>query len=350
MSNPFELAPDAAAGFSASIDVDDAVVRFFPEGSKIVTAVGHGASLWTRSARIDVETSDGTPKSYFIKVAPGPNGRSMLEGEYHSAVDMREVLPGFSPIPIGWGVFDSDEDLAFFLQAFHDMDTEIPDMDQLTRTLAEFHIKSEERFEELTRGRRPDGMKFGYHVTTHNGKLSQDNTWTRTWEEYFVQNMRRMLEHDEKEGGERPQEIEELLEPLFEKVIPRLLRPMEMNGREVKPSLIHGDLWYGNTSTDHENNVPIVYDACCFWGHNEYEIRTMRAKTRYRFGKAQQRAYLQHYPAAYPIEDFEARNALYHLFTEETKKLVDMFPDGLEGWLSQQEAQKESESAPEKNA
>jgi len=37
-------------------------------------------------------------------------------------------------------------------------------------------------------------------------------------------------------------------------------------------------------------------------------------------------------------------------FTEETKKLVDMFPDGLEGWLSQQEAQKESESAPEKNA
>ncbi|CAG5188315.1 uncharacterized protein ALTATR162_LOCUS11927 [Alternaria atra] len=293
MSNPFELAPDATAG--ASIDVDDAVKRFFPEGSRIDSAVGHGASLWTRSARIDIETSDGTPKSYFIKVAPGPNGRSMLEGEYHSAMDMRAVLPGFSPIPIGWGVFDSDQDLAFFLQAFHDMDTEIPDMDQLTRTLAEFHIKSEERFEELTRDRRPDGMKFGYH------------------EEYFTQNMKRMLEHDEKEGGERPQELEELLQPLFDKVIPRLLRPMEMNGGEVKPSLIHGDLWYGNTSTDHENNVPIVYDACCFWGHNEYEIRTMRAKTRYRFGKAQQRAYLQHYPAAYPVQDFEARNALYHL-------------------------------------
>jgi fructosamine-3-kinase len=196
----------------------------------------------------------------------------MLEGEYHSAMDMRAVLPGFSPIPIGWGVFDSDQDLAFFLQAFHDMDTEIPDMDQLTRTLAEFHIKSEERFEELTRDRRPDGMKFGYHVTTHNGKLAQDNTWTRTWEEYFTQNMKRMLEHDEKEGGERPQELEELLQPLFDKVIPRLLRPMEMNGGEVKPSLIHGDLWYGNTSTDHENNVPIVYDACCFWGHNECEL------------------------------------------------------------------------------
>lgn len=29
-------------------------------------------------------------------------------------------------------------------------------------------------------------------------------------------------------------------------------------------------------------------------------------------------------------------------FTEETKKLVDMFPDGLEGWLVQQQEQKES--------
>jgi hypothetical protein len=28
-------------------------------------------------------------------------------------------------------------------------------------------------------------------------------------------------------------------------------------------------------------------------------------------------------------------------FTEETKKLVDMFPDGLEGWLAEQEAQGE---------
>jgi protein-ribulosamine 3-kinase len=190
----------------------------------------------------------------------------MLEGEYHSAVDMQAVLPGFSPVPIGWGVFSSDENL---LQAFHDMDTEIPDMDLLTKMLAEFHLKSAERFEELTQGRRPADMRFEYHVTTCNGKLTQDNTWTRTWQEYFVRSMRRMLEHDEKEGGERPQEIEDLLPPLFEKVIPRLLRPMEIDGREVKPSLIHGDLWYGNTSTDHDNNAPIVYDACCFWGHNE---------------------------------------------------------------------------------
>ena len=163
-------------------------------------------------------------------------------GEYRLAIDMRAVLPGFSPTLIGWGVFDSDDHVAFSMEAFHDMDTEIPDTDQLTRTLTEFHIKSEERFEELSQDRRPDGMKFGYHVTTHNGKLAQDNPWMRTWEEYFTQNMGRMLEHDEKEGGERPQEMEELQVSLFEKVIPRLLRPMETDGRKVKPLLVHGDL------------------------------------------------------------------------------------------------------------
>ncbi|KAG9195994.1 hypothetical protein G6011_01115 [Alternaria panax] len=105
------------------------------------------------------------------------------------------------------GVFDSDEHLAFFLQAFHDMDTEIPDMEQLTRILAESHMKSAERCEELT--------KDGRLVST------QDNTWTRTWEDYFTQDVRQMLQHDEKEDGERPQETEELLEPLFSKVVSR---------------------------------------------------------------------------------------------------------------------------------
>jgi fructosamine-3-kinase len=354
MSNLFDLAPDAEAGFAADtdIEVDKAVVKLLPKDSKIVSAAGHGASLWTRSARIDVELPDGTPKSYFMKVATGPNGLSMLKGEYNSSVDMDTVIPGFAPIPIGWGTFESDSNLHFFLQAFHEMDNEVPDMDQLTKTLAEMHLKSADMLEDMAAGhQRPEGKVYGYHITTHNGKLAQDNTWTATWEEYFVNNMKCMLDHDEKEGGPRPQEMEDLLLPLFEKVIPRLLRPMEIDGRHVKPCLLHGDLWYANCSTDLERNRPIVYDACCFWGHNEYDIRTMRAKTRYKFGRAQQKMYLQHFPAAYPVEDFEWRNALYHLrcqlhdsslfpqnprfrqlFIEEARQLVEMFPGGFEEW------------------
>lgn len=264
----------------------------FPEGSSILSAAGHGGSLWTRSIRIDIELADGTPKAYFIKVelcinftsllnkaadssgqvATGENCLSMLKGEYNSSVAMDTVLPGFAPLPIGWGTFESNKNLHFFLQAFHEMDQEVPDMDMLTKMLAEMHLKSAGMCDELTKNHgKPAGTMYGFHVTTHHGKLAQDTTWTATWEEYFVRNMRCMLDHDEKEGGPRPPEMEELLSPLFRKVIPRLLRPMEIEGRHVKPCLIHGDLWDGNCSTDTEKDRPIVYDACCFWGHNECE-------------------------------------------------------------------------------
>ncbi len=241
---------------------------------------------------MDIELSDGTPKAYFIKVglfvhittlldkainsseqvATGENGLSMLKGEYNSSVALNSVLPGFAPPPIGWGTFASDENLHFFLQAFHEMDQKLPDMNMLTKMLAEMHLKSAEMYDELTKNQgKPAGTMYGFHVTTHNGKLAQDNAWTTTWEEYFARNMRCMLDHDEREGGPRPPEMEELLPSLFEKVIPRLLRPMEIGGRHVKPCLIHGDLWDGNCSTSIEKDRPILFDACCLWGHNECE-------------------------------------------------------------------------------
>jgi hypothetical protein len=38
------------------------------------------------------------------------------------------------------------------------------------------------------------------------------------------------------------EELNVLSDALFQMVIPRLLRPLENEGRVVKPSLIHGDL------------------------------------------------------------------------------------------------------------
>jgi protein-ribulosamine 3-kinase len=56
---------------------------------------------------------------------------------------------------------------------------------------------------------------------------------------------------------------------LFDKVIPRLLRPLESEGRSVKPSLVHGDFWYGNSGIDVDADEPLIFDACCFYAHNE---------------------------------------------------------------------------------
>jgi protein-ribulosamine 3-kinase len=45
-------------------------------------------------------------------------------------------------------------------------------------------------------------------------------------------------------------------EPFFEKVLPRLLRPLENRGRTIKPCLVNGDLWYGNATMDAKTDLP----------------------------------------------------------------------------------------------
>jgi hypothetical protein len=52
----------------------------FPPGSKVKDARSHGASFWTRTARIDIELADKTQKAYFLRVSTGELGMSMLRG------------------------------------------------------------------------------------------------------------------------------------------------------------------------------------------------------------------------------------------------------------------------------
>lgn len=84
-----------------------------------------------------------------------------------------------------------------------------------------------------------------------------------------------MLDLDAKARGES-EELKRLEGDFFEKVIPRLLRPLEDEnlGRSVKPVLLHGDLWIGNAGME-ENRTKegncVLFDSSAFYGHNECE-------------------------------------------------------------------------------
>ncbi|PMD15266.1 hypothetical protein NA56DRAFT_710202 [Hyaloscypha hepaticicola] len=114
---------------AAESDLDEGVKECLPPGSEVLSVKGHGASLWTRSARVDTKLAEGTLKSYFLKtrfsanqtawsmqVATGDNGRSMMRGEFESSKAINAVISGFAPGPVAWGTFKSDPDLHFFLQ------------------------------------------------------------------------------------------------------------------------------------------------------------------------------------------------------------------------------------------
>lgn len=71
-------------------------------------------------------------------------------------------------------------------------------------------------------------------------------------------------------------EMEKLKSAVIDKVIPRLLRPMESGGRFIKPSLVHGDLWCGNAAVNSETGCQLVYDPSSFYAHNECEESSFR--------------------------------------------------------------------------
>lgn len=134
---------------------------------------------------------------------------------------------------------------------------ELPERREFCKKLAALH--------QL--GVSPSG-KFGFHVVTYNGNLPQENGYTDTWEEFFKNGLKHMFTLNFAAAGPS-QELEELMPSLFEKVIPRLLRPLESGGNTIIPSLVHGDLWYGNVAVTVAEDAPLIYDPSCFWAHNE---------------------------------------------------------------------------------
>jgi len=99
----------------------------------------------------------------------------------------------------------------------------------------------------------------------------------------------------------------------LDKVVHRLLLPPQENGRVLKPSLIHGDCWDGNTASDSNTGEAFVFDACSFYGHNEYDTGNWRAPRHKLSDRAYIEEYLMHFPALEPVGDWDARNRLYSL-------------------------------------
>lgn len=235
-----------------------------PEGSVIESIVPHGASYWTRTAEISTQLSDGTPASYFLKVSQGDNGRNMTVGEFASMSALYRVMPKFVPVPVGCGSYTSDRDIHFFICELVNMTDEVPEIQAFCKLLAQLHYK----------GISPNG-KYGFAVPTYKGTIPQYTQWHDTWEESFHHSMKWFVYAEEISQGP-DEEMRELCRGIFEKVIPRLLRPLETGGRTLQPRLIHGDIWAGNCSTNIETNRPIIYDGACLYAHNESMFLILR--------------------------------------------------------------------------
>lgn len=229
----------------------------------------------------------------------GDTGRRMMEGTYASEEIFHKYIPKHVPRPLAWGHYKSDPSTWFYLCEFHDMvEDEVPEADGFVNIIAQVHKKSMGKSE-----------KFGFHLPTHLANIPNDNSWQDSWESWFTQAMQKMLQVEE-EGHGKDEELEVLKTGLFEKVIPRLLRPLETSGRSIQPCLVHSDLWPGNAMPDVDTNEIIIFDSCAFWGHNEADLGSWRAP-RYKMGRPFLRQYQRVMGMSEPKGDWDDRNALY---------------------------------------
>jgi protein-ribulosamine 3-kinase len=218
-------------------------------------------SFWANTGRLDTELADGSLCTFFIKVQSKDIGRDMLSGEHESMKAIHSLTPEFVPKPIAWEKYDSIRDTYFILSEYRDMRPDMPDPDKFAARLSALHQNSA----SLT-------GKFGFHVTTYAGNLPQYSEWEDSWGPFFAKSMRQALDLEIKAKGHDP-EFDVLIPTLFDTVIPRLLRPLESEGRRVKPSLVHGDLWFANSGIDADSDESLIFDACCFYAHNECMLR-----------------------------------------------------------------------------
>ncbi|RMJ03646.1 hypothetical protein CDV36_014836 [Fusarium kuroshium] len=315
MSEGYWQVQNNAKVHEGPVDLDKAIISRFPPGAIVKNSEGNGKSNWNTTARVELDYQ-GSQLSYFLKAImcsysssiqqrKGPNAGPMFRGEYESMKLINKLIPDFSPKPITWGKLQNSDGY-FILFSFHNLSEGNPSIPVFTHAVSQLHT--------LGIDMNPTG-KFGFHMPTYNGTLEQDNTWTDTWEEFYARGMRHMMKIEEEARGPS-EELQQLSGPFFDKVIPRLLRPLETGGRSIKPVLLHGDLWLGNVSNQTESGNPLMFDASALWGHHEYELATLRL-----VGDDEGiNRVIIHDSALYPEKPHFRR-----ILIEEMKKLVEKF-------------------------
>lgn len=228
-----------------------------------------------------IETANN---SYFLKLNNAPNALSMFQTESYGLECIAKTNTIKAPEVIACKSFEGS---AFLLMEFVASKSPLSgDFKALGEQLAALHQCTSEN--------------FGLDQDNFIGKLPQSNTQHNTWVDFYTHERLLPQLHVAKNKGllntkEIPgtSEIKSVLDGLF---------------KNVKPALLHGDLWSGNylIATD---GTPYVIDPAVYYGHHEVDMAM--SKLFGGFGDAFYETYFSHMPED---ENTSARIDLYQLY------------------------------------
>ncbi len=155
--------------------------------------------------------------------------------------------------------------------------------------------------EQLAAMHRVTAERFGWEINNTIGATHQPNDWMDNWLAFWREQrlgFQLQLAAQNGYGGE--------LQSLGEKLL--LEMPKLFSGREIKASMLHGDLWGGNVA-GLKDGTPVIFDPAFYYGDREADI----AMT-YVFGGFGPGFYAS-YQNAFPLDDgFAVRKTFYNIY------------------------------------
>ncbi|PIA15428.1 Ketosamine-3-kinase [Coemansia reversa NRRL 1564] len=171
---------------------------------------------------------------------------SMLEAEMAGLKALRSTNTVKVPEPIAVGKFGKG---AFFVAEYIDLKP-LKTQRKLGEQLAALHLA------------KGPGL-FGFDHDNWIGTTPQPNKWHKSWVEFLHMRLKHQFD------------LANFSESIKSHALELLHRlPEFFDGLDIRPSLVHGDLWCGNSGTD-ENGNPVIFDPAAYWGHHESELGIM---------------------------------------------------------------------------
>ncbi|EHK98832.1 hypothetical protein M7I_5341 [Glarea lozoyensis 74030] len=250
--------------------IDKAILSALALDAATTTIASHGGSGFASTLKL-TSHKDDIEKLYFVKTGRGKEAGVMFEGEHTSLNAIHNTIPSLCPKSHAFGTLE-DADGAFLVTDFLDLKGKGDGL-ALARKLAVLHT---------TPAPTPEGCEtpvFGFRVPTCCGDTLQDNTFRSSWADFYGENrLQAVLKAGEKKHG-IDTDLRNLVERMVEEVVPRLLGDGHLKdaqtGRDVRPVVVHGDLWSGNWGRTREGEE-VVFDAAGSYAHGEFEWGIMR--------------------------------------------------------------------------
>ena len=227
-------------------------------------------------------SESGANKTYFVKTnQPGSSAMFVAEAKALAIMASTKTIKIPKPICVG-----DDGTQSYIVMEYLDMSG------SLNQTLLG---------EQLAAMHRVTADRFGWEIDNTIGATHQPNAWQQNWVDFWrEQRLGYQLELAAKNGygGE--------LQTLGEKLLVEM--PVLFSGRDIKPSMLHGDLWGGNVAGLKEGS-PVIFDPAFYYGDRETDL----AMT-YVFGGFTADFYAS-YENAFPLDEgFKVRKTFYNIY------------------------------------